>query len=98
MAIKMASITVRFYSLWHLYLGIDTVSLEANNVKEAMAQIEERFSSQLKKQLKMRGVEVGETMQDYSVILLNGCTIRNLEQTKLGEGDILHILPPAMGG
>lgn len=94
----MASVTVRFYSLWRLYLGIDRLSLEVDNLEEALAQIEVRFGSRLREQLQVRGIQVDGKMQDYSLVLLNGTSLRNLEQTELREGDILHIFPPAAGG
>jgi len=94
----MASITIRFYSLWRLYLGKDCVSLDADNVEEALAQLEERFGSQLREQLQARGIKVDGKMQDYSLVLLNGINLRNVKESKLREGDILHVLPPGAGG
>ena len=97
----MASITVRFYGLWSRYLEIDRLSLEADNVEEALTQMEERFGSRLRRQLeqfRVRGIQVDGKMQDYSLVLLNGINVRNLKLTELKEGDILHILPPAAGG
>ena len=94
----MASITVRFYSLWRLYLDIDRLSLQADNLEEALAQVEERFGCRLREQLQARGIQVDGKVQDYSLVLLNGINLRKLEQTKLREGDILAIFPPAAGG
>jgi len=94
----MASITVRFYSLWRLYLGIDRLCLEVDSLEEALAQLEERFGSRLREQLQVRGIQVAGKMGDYSLVLLSGINLRNLKQTRLREGDILHIFPPAAGG
>ena len=94
----MASITVRFYSIYRLYLGIDRLSIEADDLGDALAQMEERFGSRLREQLQMRGIEPGQQMQDFSLILLNGINIRNLRETKLREGGVLHIFPPSAGG
>jgi len=94
----MASITVKFYSLWRLYLGVDSVTLQADNLDEALAQVEERFGPRLREQLQADGVQVDGKIQDYSLILLNGTSLRNLKQTSLKEGDILQIFPPATGG
>ncbi len=93
----MASITVRFYSLWRAYLGIDSVTLQADNLDEALAQVEERFGPRLRGQLKADGVQVDGKIQDYSLILLDGTSLRNLKQTNLREGDTLQIFPPATG-
>jgi molybdopterin converting factor small subunit len=94
----MASITVQFYSIYRLYLGIDRLSLEADDLGEALAQVEERFGSRLREQLQMRGIGLDQKMQDFSLILLNGINIRNLVETKLREGSVLHIFPPSAGG
>jgi len=94
----MASITVKFYSLWRQYLGVDSVTLQADNLDEALAQVEERFGPRLREQLRADGVQVDGKIQDYSLILLNGTSLRNLKQTSLKEGDTLQIFPPAMGG
>jgi len=94
----MASITVKFYSLWRLYLGLDNVTLQADNLSEALAQVEERFGPRLQEQLRADGVQVDGKIQDYSLILLNGTSLRNLKQASLKERDILQIFPPATGG
>ena len=94
----MASITVRFYSIYCLYLGIDRLSLEVDDLGDALAQMEERFGSRLREQLQMRGIGLDQKMQDFSLILLNGINIRNLVETKLREGSVLHIFPPSAGG
>ena len=94
----MASITVRFYSIYRLYLGMDRLSLEADDLRDALAQMEERVGSRLREQLQMRGIEPGQQMEDFSLILVNGINIRNLGETKLREGSVLHIFPPSAGG
>lgn len=97
----MASIIVRFYGLWSSYLKIDRLSIEADNVEGALTQVEERFGSRLRQQLeqfRVPGIQMNGKIQDYSLVLLNGINIRNLKLTELKEGDILHILPPAIGG
>ena len=97
----MASVTVRFYGLWSRYLETDNLSIEADNVEGALTQVEDRFGSRLRQQLeqfRVPGVQANGKIQDYSLVLLNGVNIRNLKQTGLKEGDVLHILPPAAGG
>jgi molybdopterin converting factor small subunit len=95
---EMALITVRFYSLWRLHLGADSVTLHADNIDEALAQLEEKFGSPLREKLEADGIYLDGKIQDYSLILLNGITLRNLKDNNLKEGDVLHIFPPAIGG
>jgi molybdopterin converting factor small subunit len=94
----MAIITVRFYSLWRQYLGTDSISLDVSNLEEALAKVEEEFGPRLRDQLKADGIQVNGKIQDYSLMLLNGTSLRNLKQTDLREGDQLQIFPPATGG
>ena len=94
----MASITVKFYSLWRVYLGVDSATLQADNLNEALAQVEERFGSRLREQLQAEGVQIAGKIPDYSLILLNGTSLRNLKHTNLKEGDTLQVFPPATGG
>ena len=94
----MALITVRFYSLWRAYLGTDSTTLQADDIQNALGQVEEKFGPRLRENLEIAGVHLDGKIQDYSLILLNGVTLRNLKSTALKEGDVLHIFPPAIGG
>jgi len=94
----MALITVRFYSLWRSYLGTDSTTLQADDIQNALGQVEEKFGPRLRENLEIAGVHLDGKIQDYSLILLNGVTLRNLKSTALKEGDVLHIFPPAIGG
>jgi MoaD family protein len=94
----MALITVRFYSLWRSYLGTDSITLRADHMNDALTQLEEKFGHQLREKLETAGVHLDGKIQDYSLILLNGTTLRNLKSTDLKDGDVVHIFPPAIGG
>jgi molybdopterin converting factor small subunit len=94
----MALITVRFYSLWRSYLGINSTTLQADSIQGALTQIEKKFGSRLRERLGNAGVHLDGKIEDYSLILLNGISLRNLKSTDLKEGDVLHIFPPAIGG
>ena len=94
----MALITVRFYSLWRSYLGTDETTLQADDIQGALTQLEQKFCPRLRENLEMAGVHLDGKIQDYSLILLNGVTLRNLKSTALKEGDVLHIFPPSIGG
>ncbi|MBE9515093.1 MAG: MoaD/ThiS family protein [Chloroflexi bacterium] len=94
----MASVIVRFYSLWRHHLGTDSLALQADNIDEALSQLEGRFGCQLREKLETDGIRLDGKIRDYSLILLNGTNMRNLKSTDLKEGDVLHVFPPAMGG
>jgi molybdopterin converting factor small subunit len=94
----MAPVTVRFYSLWRSYLGTDGTTLQADHIQDALTQLEAKFGPRLREKLESAGVHLDGKIQDYSLILLNGITLRNLKSTALKEGDVLHIFPPAIGG
>ena len=94
----MALITVRFYSLWRSYLGMDSATLQADDIQDALAQLETEFGPRLRAKLETAGVHLDGKMQNYSLILLNGIALRNIKSTALKEGDVLHIFPPAIGG
>ena len=94
----MALITVRFYGLWRINPGTGSVTLQATNVDEALAQVEEKFGSQLRGKLEADGIHLDGKIQDNSLILLNGIALHNLKSTDLKEGDVLHIFPPVAGG
>jgi len=94
----MALITVRFYSIWRSYLGTDSTTLQADDTNDALAQVEDKFGHRLREKLRTAGVHLDGKIQDYSLILVNGITLRNLKSTDLKEGDVLHIFPPAIGG
>ena len=94
----MASITVRFYSLWRSYLGTDSSTLQADDIQDALNQLETKFGPRLREKLETAGVHLDGKIQHYSLILLNGISLRNIKSTVLKEGDVLHIFPPAIGG
>lgn len=94
----MALITVRFYSLWRSYLGIDSTTVEADQVGDALTQLETKFGPPLRQRLETAGIHLDGKIQDYSLILLNGIALRNLKSTDLKDGDVLHIFPPSIGG
>lgn len=94
----MASVTIKFYSLWRQYLGIDSITIDADNLEQALAQVEEKFGQKLREQLMANGIQVDGRIHEYSLVLLNGASLRNLKQTNLKDGDQLQIFPPATGG
>ena len=89
---------MRFYSLWRSYLGIDSSTLQADDIQDALNQLETRFGPRLRERLETAGVHLDGKIQNYSLILFNGISLRNIKSTALKEGDVLHIFPPAIGG
>jgi len=72
--------------------------MEADNIDGALEKMEERFGSQLREQVQAHGIQLDGKIRDYSQVLLNGVNLRNLKQTELKDGDVLHIFPPGAGG
>jgi len=94
----MTTITVRFYTLWRQYLGIDKVSIEVDNLEDALKQVDNKYGSILREKLHARGTKLDGRIEDYSLVLLNNTNLRNLKERSIREGDVLHIFPPVMGG
>ena len=44
----MAVVTARFYSLWRSHLGTDSATLQADDIDDALTQLEERFGPPLR--------------------------------------------------
>jgi len=94
----MTAITVHFYTLWKQYLGVDKVAMEAEDVKDALDQIDKKYGSVLREKLQARGTRVDGKIQDFSFVLLNNTSLRNVKENSLYEGDVLRIFPPVLGG
>jgi len=94
----MSLITVQFYTLWRQYLGVEKVSMEAENLEDALNQIDQKYGVTLKEKLQARGVKVDGKIQDFSMVLVNNISLRNLKENTLKEGDALRFFPPVMGG
>ena len=94
----MALITVRFYSLWRHHLGRHSVALQADDVEDALTLLQADFGPELRQKLEAAGIRLDGTIQDNSLILLNGTSLRNLKSTDLKDGDVLHVFPPGIGG
>ena len=94
----MTAITVQFYTLWKQYLEVDKVAVEAENLEDALNQIDRKYGSVLREKLQARGTRVDGKIQDFSFILLNNTSLRNVKENSLHEGDVLRIFPPVLGG
>ncbi|HAZ31318.1 MAG TPA: hypothetical protein DCY61_01250 [Dehalococcoidia bacterium] len=89
----MALVTVRFYALLRLRLSADSLHVEATDVKEVIEHLEQKFGHRFRQEF---GVD--ERISEHCLFLLNGLNLRNLKQTRLKEGDVLHVFLPTAGG
>ncbi|MBT9159478.1 MAG: MoaD/ThiS family protein [Dehalococcoidia bacterium] len=89
----MALVTVRFYALLRLRLSTDPLHVEATDVMEVIEHLEQKFGHQFRQEF-----GANEKMRESCLFLLNGLNLRNLKQTRLKEGDILHVFLPTAGG
>lgn len=94
----MAKVTVKFYSLWQEYAGTASADMEANDLADLLAQVEQRFGARIRQRLQAEGVDLGKRIEDFSLVLLNGTNIKQLKEASLKDGDMLHIMPPLAGG
>lgn len=94
----MARVTVRFYSLWQVYAGTASTVLEARDLNDLLQQVEERFGSYIREKLKLAKTDLSGRIEDFSLVLLNGTNIKQVESAHLKDGDVLHIMPPLAGG
>jgi len=79
----MALVTVRFYSLWRSYLGTDSSALQADDIQDALSQLETEYGPRLREKLETAGVDLDGKIQDYSLILLNGISLRSIKSLSM---------------
>ena len=108
---QKALITVNFRGLLSLKLGVERLSLEADNCGEVLDYLEKRFGPQFREQFhqfrasrwdaggKIVTEYINGRLEDFCLLLLDGRKVdnRNL-QAKLRSGDKLDIFPPSAGG
>ncbi len=96
----MARIAVRLYSLFRQLTETDYIHLEANDLGEALKQLELRFGPQIQDRFTKFGIRQNARIREYCIFLLNGRSVNKQEfdRVELAEGDILHVFPLAAGG
>ena len=94
----MAAITVQFYTLWKQFLGFDKVEIKAENLEDALNQIDNKYGTTLREKLQARGTKVNGKIEDFSLVLLNNRNLHNVKESSLREGDVLQFFPPVLGG
>lgn len=93
----MANITVKFYSLWSLYLEKNSIALEADTLDDVMEKLDTLFAEQLREKLRKNNLPF-TNFKDSSTVLVNGVSLRNFKNKRLKDGDLLQIFPPVAGG
>ena len=94
----MARIIINFVGPWRLFLGVGTVTIEANSIEEARDYVETNFGPVYDKKLKSRGIHKKQSVWESSNILLNRRNIRQLDGPVLKDEDNLYLLPRIAGG
>jgi len=94
----VARITINFIGPWRLVLGVRTATAEVHTIDEARTYVETHYGPVYQKRLKARGIVKKQSIWDNSNILLNGRTIKQVEETALKDGDTLDLLLIVAGG
>jgi len=94
----LAKVTINFIGPWRLFLGVGTVTIEANNIEEARVYIETTYGPVYQKTLKARGIHVKQSVWENSNVRLNRKAIRQIDEPVLKDGDNLDLLPKIAGG
>ncbi len=93
-------ITVRFHTLLREIVGKDCICLEAEDLGDAVKQLELEFVSRFQEQLVEYGIGRIFPLQDHCLLLLNGRSVnrQELSQIELDKGNILHVFLAVAGG
>jgi len=91
----MAKVEVKLYATLQEILGIDTITVEAKDVMDAVKKLVEKYP-ELKKEI----VNEDFSLKDDYIYLVNGRNIAFLQggDTPLKDGDRITIFPPVGGG
>jgi len=82
------TVKVRYYAALRAKAGVEEEDCRASNVKQALNQLRKKHSPEFGKVLNSCHIYINQD----SITFLKGAS------TKLKEGDVMHILPPAGGG
>jgi molybdopterin converting factor small subunit len=94
----LAKVTINFIGPWRLFLGVGTVTIEANNIEEARDYVETTYGPVYQKTLTSRGIHVKQSVWENSNVRLNRKAIQQLDEPVLKDGDNLDLLPQIAGG
>ncbi|RCW48687.1 MULTISPECIES: MoaD family protein [unclassified Halanaerobium] len=92
------SVKVKFYSLFKLNLKTSGIEYEINSsitVSDLLKKLDEDFDGYFSEKLLEGG-----TITPGSIILINGQNIFHIDKlnSKINDGDIVTLFPPAAGG
>ena len=84
----MPEVTLRFYASLRAKAGREEVTCRAGRVRDAIRFLKKEFSSDFNRVLRSCHIYLNED----NISFLQG------PNTRLNEGDVLHMLPPTGGG
>jgi molybdopterin converting factor small subunit len=94
----LPEITINFIGPWRVFLGMQSVTVNANNIDEAKDYVETTSGPVFWEKIKAMGVGKKQSIWDNSNILLNGKNIKTLQTVTFNDGDRLDLLPKVAGG
>jgi len=94
----MASVTVIYAGIWHLWLSPGISSLAADDLEEAMAIINMESGPILKRKLRIMHSDSKGKIESYSHVLINDIVPSEGLKTKLEDGDTIKLVPIIVGG
>jgi molybdopterin converting factor small subunit len=79
-------------------MGAEKKPLDGGSLDEALARMEDKFGPLLQYKLMEQGVRLEGDIRKHSYIALNDKGIQQLVNTRLKNGDVLHVFPAVTGG
>ena len=91
----MPGVRVLFHSELQRKLGKGKVKVKADNMRDVLERLEEKFGSKFRDLL-----YDGNKVKSIYIFLVNGNVVDrdDMEGTKLSRGDVIHIFTPIPGG
>ena len=91
----MARVTVLMHTTLKKALGKGKDRVKAENIAEVMDALEKKFGDKFRDE-----VYEGDKIKSYYIFLLNGDVVdsKELAETSLKKGDMVHIFTPIPGG
>jgi len=94
----LAKVTISFIGPLRLLLGVRTITIEANSIDEVRAYVETRFGPVYREKFKTQSPHKVQSIWEHSQFLLNGRSIKTMENPVFKDGDRLDLLVIAAGG
>lgn len=91
----MATVTVRLFHELKLAAGESEMKLEAGSVGELIQRLIQKYGTSLRDVM----FDKGGKLRSYTLVYLNNTVLSPLDTTtKLNDGDLILLIPPAAGG